>query len=149
MSTKAKFWRTLGIIMLIVTNYNCYLFIYNEGHKGKTYCGRVIDTSTKEERIKHGTRTDLYMTIAFDDIGTKSLEVSPTTYYTSNPGDRVCIDLTNHQAGIRTDKELMTEIWQLSCLVLASIADVLLIIFIVTSIVDRINASFDRYDERQ
>lgn len=91
--------KTILIILLtIVVNYPVYLGIkdINYSNQKHTYCGSVIDISTQLRAVRHGTRTDYYMLVAFDSIGTRLVDVSPETFYIyGKEGNRVCFDLSN------------------------------------------------------
>jgi hypothetical protein len=149
MSTKNKFWLSFFVIALAVTNWFGYEWFSNEinGYKETTYCGKVIDTSTKEEAIKHGTRTDMYLTADFEKIGVRSIQVSPTTYYTKKPGEIVCFDLTDSQAGIPSTENVGFEIFSVSCFVIAGILNLIAFACIITFSIEYINRKLDEYDE--
>lgn len=91
--------KTILIILLtIVVNYPVYLGIKDIKYSNQkhTYCGSVIDISTQLRAVKHGTRTDYHMLVAFDSIGTRLVDVSPETFYIyGKEGNRVCFDLSN------------------------------------------------------
>lgn len=91
--------KTILIILLtIVVNYPVYLGIKDTKYSNQkhTYCGSVIDISTQLRAVKHGTRTDYHMLVAFDSIGTRLVDVSPETFYIyGKEGNRVCFDLSN------------------------------------------------------
>lgn len=85
-------------LLTALMNYPVYLGIkdINYSNQKHTYCGSVIDISTQLQAVKHGTRTDYYMLIAFDNIGTRLVDVSPETFYIyGKEGNRVCFDLSN------------------------------------------------------
>jgi hypothetical protein len=146
MSTKEKFWSIFFGISLTITNWFGYQF-FSDDINGKSrieYCGRVIDTSTKEEAIKYGTRTDMYLTADFEKIGVRSIQVSPTTYYTKKPGDIVCFYLSNREAGIPEDP---LKIFYVTCMVIGGILDFIAVSMIITFSIGYINQKLDEYDE--
>lgn len=61
------------------------------------HCGTVLETPTKERAVKHGSHTDYYLVVNFDNFGKKAIEVSPNTYYTTEIGERVCFLLENRE----------------------------------------------------
>ncbi len=53
-------------------------------------CGTVIARMSDEVTIKHGVDTQLILVIDWENKPTDDIEVSPTTYYTSKVGNRIC-----------------------------------------------------------
>jgi hypothetical protein len=83
---------TLGIISIYLL-YCCYHVITNESNPRYRDCGEVISKSNDEVVIKHGTKTKLYLNINFEKSGFRSIECTPTTYFSHNKGDYVCFNL--------------------------------------------------------
>jgi hypothetical protein len=71
----------------------CLFFIVNPAHPTRPDCGKVISKSQDEVVIKYGTETKLYLNVQFDKEGFKAVNVSPTTYFDTKNGKRVCFDL--------------------------------------------------------
>lgn len=83
----------LFFIILYISVYSSYFFITHSSHETKNHIGTIISKSSDEVAIKHGSQTELYLNIQFDDIGFKSIEVEPTTYFGHKVGDRVSFGL--------------------------------------------------------
>lgn len=56
-------------------------------------CGAVTMKSNDEVAMKYGTRTELYLLVSFDKSGSRAMNVSPTTYFNTRVGDRLCFML--------------------------------------------------------
>jgi hypothetical protein len=88
----------LLVLLAFVLNYPVYLGIkdINYANQTKTYCGTVKDIETQLKAVKHGTRTDYYLLVEFDSIGTRLIDVTPETFYIhGKEGNRVCFELRN------------------------------------------------------
>lgn len=88
----------LLVILAFIINYPVYLGInyINYANETKTYCGAVKDIETQLKAVKHGTRTDYYLLVEFDSIGTRLIDVTPETFYIyGKEGNRVCFELRN------------------------------------------------------
>lgn len=88
----------LLILLTFVLNYPVYLGIehINYSNQTKTYCGIVKDIETQLKAVKHGTRSDYYLLVEFDSIGTRLIDVTPETFYIyGKEGNRVCFELRN------------------------------------------------------
>ena len=72
--------------------YCVYFFIFNFNTKTYIDCGNVVSKSSDEVAIKHGTRTELYLNVQFENSGFKSVECGPTTYFSKKKGDNVCFE---------------------------------------------------------
>lgn len=70
----------------------CY-FLLAEHRPTYSDCGIIISKSNDEVAIKHGTRTELYLNIQFEQSGFRSIETEPTTYFQFQKGERVCFNL--------------------------------------------------------
>ena len=88
----------LIVLLALVLNYPVYLGIddINYANQTKTYCGTVKDIETQLKAVRHGTRTDYYLLVEFDSIGTRLIDVTPETFYIHGKnGNRVCFELRN------------------------------------------------------
>ena len=73
--------------------YCCFHFILFENRPQYLDCGTVVSRSNDEVAIKHGTQTNLYLNVQFENSGFRSIECSPTTYFSKKVGDKVCFKL--------------------------------------------------------
>lgn len=88
----------LIVLLALVLNYPVYLGIDDNiyANQTKTYCGTVKDIETQLKAVKHGTRTDYYLLVEFDSIGTRLIDVTPEDFYIyGKEGNRACFDLRN------------------------------------------------------
>lgn len=83
----------LGIPFAILLIYSSVFFITHKERPTFLDCGVIESKSNDEVAIKHGTRTELYLNINFEKSGFKSIEVSPTTYFKNQRGERVCFNI--------------------------------------------------------
>lgn len=84
-------------IYIIISIYYLYSGYYVYTHPFHTYtkeCGRIISKSNDEVSIKHGSRTDLYLNVQFDNRF-ESVLVDPTTYFGNNRGENICFNFTD------------------------------------------------------
>lgn len=89
------FWSILTFIGILILHYAGYLCVrgFQEINSEMQHCGTVAYKSADEVQIKHGTTTELYLGVDFDDIGRKAINVSVDTYFSNKKGDRVCFTL--------------------------------------------------------
>lgn len=73
--------------------YSIFFIITNPLRPKYKDCGEIISKSTDEVVIKHGTSTELYLNIKFNNSGFKSIYVEPTTYFKHKKGDIICFNL--------------------------------------------------------
>lgn len=86
--------RTIVLLPLSVYLVYCaFHFITTEINPTYLDCGKVVSKSNDEIPIKYGTRTELYLNVKFNVTGFRSIEVSPTTYFSKKVGDKVCFKL--------------------------------------------------------
>ena len=81
----------------IISIYYFYSGYYVYKHPYYTYtkeCGKIISKSNDEVNIKHGSRTDLYLNIQFENRF-ESVLVDPTTYFGNEKGEYICFNFTN------------------------------------------------------
>lgn len=99
MKNSEKFWIGVAVLAGIYLSFMAYKFFatIHEDLIEKTYCGTVIKHSSEERVVKYSTTIDRYLLIDFDDISTRAIEVTPTTYMNTNNGDRVCFTLSNER----------------------------------------------------
>lgn len=88
-----------GIAMFVFSIYSAIYFIKTPHIERTSQVGTVISKSQDEVTIKHGTQTELYLNIQFDNVGFKSIEVEPTTYFGSAVGERVSFGLIKEKSG--------------------------------------------------
>lgn len=88
-----------GIAMFVFSTYSAIYFIKTPHIERTSQVGTVISKSQDEVTIKNGTRTELYLNIQFDNVGFKSIEVEPTTYFGSEVGERVSFGLIKEKTG--------------------------------------------------
>ena len=53
----------------------------------------VVSKSNDEISIKHGVKSVLYLNVQFNKSGFKSIECSPTTYFSVKKGENICFNL--------------------------------------------------------
>lgn len=102
---------------VIVTAMSVKYFIETPLHDKESQTGTVVSKSADEIIIKYGTQTELYLNVQFDKIGFKSIEVEPTTYFSSEVGERVTFKLTKEQ----TNLEHIKFLWGFIVVLLGSI----------------------------
>lgn len=81
-------------IYIIISIYYLYSAYYVYKHPFFTYtkeCGKIISKSNDEVSIKHGSKTNLYLNVQFDNRF-ESVLVDPTTYFKYNKGEEVCFN---------------------------------------------------------
>jgi hypothetical protein len=78
---------TLGLSLWLGSSVGTYLT--NELRTRVTDKGIVVSKSSDEVAIKHGSETELYLNIQFEQHGFKSIKVDPTTYFQKSKGERV------------------------------------------------------------
>ena len=84
-------------LLLIISIYYLYSAYYVYTHPYFTYtkeCGKIISKSNDEVSIKHGSRTDLYLNVQFDNRF-ESVLVDPTTYFGNHKGEEICFNFTD------------------------------------------------------
>jgi len=148
MSNSSKFWGVIGLIAMLYGNYLIYNFISStdKDRVDKQYCGKVVKKSDEEVTIKHGSRTDLYLIVEFDQIGLRSIEVEPNTYFTHNKGDRVCFGLNNYDLNGRkqmTFKESALDLLKFLFMFLIGIANIVLIFISIGLSIEALNKKLD------
>ena len=79
--------------------YCSYFVITNFNENTYIDCGTVISRLSDEINIKHGTKTELYLNVQFDKSGFRSIECTPTTYFSKKKGDDVCFKLKKDMVG--------------------------------------------------
>lgn len=84
---------------ILFSMYSVYYCIVNDRLQYETDCGIVKSKSSDEVAIKHGTTTELYLNIQFDNSGFLSKNVSPTTYFSYSVGDRACFGIKKNKSG--------------------------------------------------
>lgn len=91
------------VAMLTIWFAGCFVAIIHnmiEEKERNTYCGTITKLFSDEVSVKHGSRTDLYLIINFDNYGQKAVEVDVNTYAGKQVGQRVCFNLTNYYMDI-------------------------------------------------
>ncbi len=83
----------IGVAFIIFSTISMKYFIETPHIERVSQIGTVISKSQDEITIKYGTDTELYLNIQFDNVGFKSIEVEPTTYFGSDVGERVSFGL--------------------------------------------------------
>lgn len=121
------------VIQTIITIlYITSLYVYVHYDQKKTvYCGEVINSGSVQ-RGRHSE--DLYITMRFEELGVRVLEVGPGTYFGTKVGDRLCFELTENQE--RGDTRPEPAWWQvllIGCIVVGTFY-YLLLLLIATSI---------------
>lgn len=90
--------RVITLIPLMVyLTYCSYHFIANDTRPSYLDCGKVVSKSSDEVAIKYGVKTELYLNIQFNKSGFRSVECSPTTYFSKQIGDNVCFNLDEYK----------------------------------------------------
>ena len=87
--------------------YCSYFVITNFNENTYIDCGTVISRSSDEINIKHGTKTELYLNVQFEKSGFRSIECTPTTYFSKKKGDDVCFKLNKDTNGWQMFNELV------------------------------------------
>jgi hypothetical protein len=96
----------IGIAFIIFSAISMKYFIETPRIERVSQTGTVISKSQDEVTIKYGTKTELYLNIQFDNVGFKSIEVEPTTYFGSDVGERVSFGLIKEKNGLEMAKFL-------------------------------------------
>jgi hypothetical protein len=84
------------ITLIPLSLYLIYCLGYMFTHEARPEyldCGEIVSKSSDEVAIKHGIQTELYLNIEFDSTWFESIEVSPTTYFEHDVGERICFNL--------------------------------------------------------
>lgn len=68
----------------------------------ETRCGTVLDISTQLVAVKHGTNTDYYISVDFDEGEDGAHKVTAETFYSTKPGDRICLEVSRRDFGFLT-----------------------------------------------
>lgn len=141
MDNSTKFWLTLLFLALIPGNYILYktLVDFKHANSRATYCGVVVKKGSDEVAIKHGSRTDLYLVINYDELGQRATECGPNTYYTTDVGDRVCFSLRNYDVG----KHRELPVWYDMLSLIVGFVDAIIILLGVIFGVQLINELLD------
>ena len=108
--------------------YSVYYFITNDIKPTYIDCGIVKSKSYDDVVIKYGTKTELYLNVQFEKTGFKSIECSPTTYFSKNIGDNICFELNK-------DTTFQHKIISISGLLILSILGSILIGIIIWYII--------------
>lgn len=95
-----------GVAFIFFSAISMKYFIETPIHVKESQTGTVISKSQDEVTIKYGTETKLYLNIQFDNLGFKSIEVEPTTYFGSEVGERVTLGLTKQKTNLEHIKFL-------------------------------------------
>lgn len=72
------------------------IFCIYEYGKEESYCGKVIQVTGETigySGKRHRPYVERYLVIQFDNMPSKAIKVSPTTYYTAFEGKRICFDM--------------------------------------------------------
>lgn len=144
MELKEKFWTLVLVLVFLFVNYHAVLQVIkmNQWMEEKKYCGRVENIDTQLESVKHGTRTDYYLVVNLDGVGSKAIEVTPQTFYTTKPGQRVCFDLSHQFVYGRGEGDFLG----VASLVVSVIVDIILIIALCFWLVEGINRLLDKIE---
>ncbi len=114
----------LATWVFIFTAMSISYFIETPFHNKESQTGTVRSKSDDEITIKNGAQTELYLNVDFDNIGFKSIEVEPTTYFSSEVGEIVTFKLTKK----KTNLEHIKFLWGFIVIFLGSIG---LIVFFI------------------
>ena len=99
---------------LIAITYITSLYIITHYDQKKTlHCGEIINKGSVH---RYKSSEDLYITMRFDKLGIKVLEVGPQTYFGTEMGERACFELTENQETGDTKPKPST--WQLLLMML-------------------------------
>jgi hypothetical protein len=147
MTIKQKFWTSLGIIFTIFINYYGYRELISniDQNKEKVYCGTTQGIETQLKSVKYGTRTDYYVLVNFDQIGTRLVDVNSETFYTTKPGERICFNLSNRF--VYGNKK--TTFMGITGLTLSIIVDFLILILIIIELINLINKTLDKIENEK
>ena len=143
------FWEIFGIIFLLIGNYTIYSFATkaDERQKETRYCGIITKKSEDETKIKHGVRTELYLIVDFEKIGTKAINVDPNTYFTNNKGDAVCFKLNDYDINnSRKDSSILSEILlmiKFLIMIITLMGDLVLFVSLIVISIEFINKKLD------
>lgn len=119
----------IGAGFIIFSAISMKYFIETPHIERVSQTGTVISKSQDEVTIKYGTETELYLNIQFDNVGFKSIEVEPTTYFGSDVGERVSFGLMKEKTGFEMAKFL----WGF---VITAIAIIILIVICIKWLFD-------------
>lgn len=100
---KKKKFKPWYIIIPFFTVFLTYLLhnVYNSHYVRKQYCGTVISkeeptvTTTHRKRGRVVYNTYRFVVVKFDTGKTLAINLSPTSYYTTDVGKRICVTLNN------------------------------------------------------
>ena len=142
-----KFWKFVLVVVVVIGHYIGYYSVssVSDMKSEKTYCGIIAYKSSEEVPIKHGTSTELYLGIDFEEIGRKAIEVDVDTYFSSKKGDTVCFSLDKRQAGIYHTTAMREIFIFLSFIVglFAIIVDIVFLVMFGDKIIKRFNNYLD------
>jgi len=140
MKNSEIFWSVFGVILLIAINIAGYKG-YKQEHinsQEKSYCGIVKVKSSEEISIKHGTRTELYLIVDFDEIGELDIYPNNVNYHSAKVGDRVCYILSNFKVYGREGNFFF-----LVCFIIGGIIDFILFIVLIIFLINNFNNLID------
>jgi hypothetical protein len=95
--------QTIIAILYITSIY----VITHYDQKRTLHCGELINKGSVH---RYKRSEDLYITMRFDKLGVRVLEVGPQTYFGTEMGERVCFELTENQEAGDTKPKPST--WQ-------------------------------------
>ena len=113
----------VGLLVILINGlaYRPYQSFLFENTK-KLYCGNVVDINTKLANVKHGTKTEYFLLVNFDNLGNRLIEVNAETFYTHEAGNRICLELSNRFV----TKESKLSLFEAVILSIAFLLDIIL-----------------------
>ena len=141
---KDLFWGTLFAALFIFSVVDGILRFssFLENNTEHEYTGVVLSKSTDEVQIKYGTRTDLYLLMQFENRA-RAIEVSPTTYLSSEVGDELTFKLDYEEMNGRAPRWHSNLFLEISTLILSYFSIVILGIYSCVLLVKLINITLD------
>lgn len=141
---KDLFWSIIFTTLFIFSVVDGMLRLSSSLEKSAEheYTGVVLSKSADEVQIKHGTRTDLYLLMQFDNR-TRAIEVSPTTYLSSQVGEELIFNLDYEEMNGRAPNRYSNLFLEISTLILSYLSIVILVIYSCILLVKLINLTFD------
>lgn len=81
-------------VLVVYSIFATHFFVTNDLWIEYKECGTVVGSSSEDRPIKHGTQTELYLLMEYDNDGFQAQEVGATTYfkYKDKVGIRLCFE---------------------------------------------------------